>query len=809
MHPMQSTFFASGISRATMSASMNSKLRDTSNHGPDIKIFVRDVADKQGRKRPLSVKTWSTIKDVKDALQHLLHVPSSAQRLFFGPLLTSGGELPNHRTLHDAGIYRSGETLLLDIKGGNESASISSLKKSAISDICVSSSFLDLTPKSLRRNVQQCRRGFALGLKPDLVLDGSGGTYYLHDARKVRIAVFKPADEEPYAENNPRGYVRQGGTVLGSGDFSFGYDEAESGMRAGISPGEACVREVAAFLLDHGGFSGVPATTLVEARHPAFNTNGARLKVIEGGASVGSHSLSFSSASISPTQGLPKKVGSLQVFVNAECSMDDLSPSKLTADEVHKIAVLDIRLMNADRNSANLLCRRRPEDPDYIDLVPIDHGYCLRSVGDVSWFDWCWLDWPQTKQPLSKKTKDYILSLDVEADVRVLRERLHIRSEALDYFRASTSLLKVGVTAGLTLYDIALLCCRNDASGEIPSRLEMLMSMATELTTAAIENGRWHHAAATRALVEQLLPGNGFSPPSPRGSLGKKSPSVKPPPISFFKSASTQDLSSFMSEDSETRSPRPHPAMTQSSGSDSSSDPGDATVEQEDCEEWATRVIADVSLDNEQPLITSRLGRSDSVGSDDTGKSDDSSNLSSSPVGFWYIRPGSKSALDEDKDVTWSPHISPRTSTIGMSLSSLPRGVSPDTLIPPISGTLERSQASSVRFDVSPVFLPPAQPTVVTEFELNDMKGDSKVPLETPTMRTSVKRSQSYSAFSNNGFSSHHGQSQPKSALRPSASFGDDDDKVHEYYLKFIDLLVTRETAGAVRQRKLYLMKST
>lgn len=789
-----------------MSASHNSKLRDTSSHGPDLKLFVRDVADKQGRKRPLSVKTWSTVKDVKDALQQHLHVPSSAQRLFFGPLLTSGGELPNHRSLHDAGIYRSGEMLLLDIKGGNEAASISSLKKSAVSDICVSSSFLDLTPKSLRRTVQQSRRGFALGLKPDLVLDGSGGTYYLHDARKVRVSVFKPADEEPYAENNPRGYIRQGGSGLSSEDFAFGFDEVESGMRAGISPGEACVREVAAFLLDHGGFSGVPATTLAEARHPAFNTNGARLKVIEGGASVGSHSLSFSSASISPTQGLPKKVGSFQEFVNAECSMDDLSPSKLSVDEVHKIAVLDIRLLNADRNSANLLCRRRPEDPDHIELIPIDHGYCLRTVSDVSWFDWCWLDWAQMKQPLSKKTKEYILGLDIEADVRVLRERLHIRSEALDYFRASSTLLKAGVKAGLTLYDIAVMCCRNDDAGELPSRLEGLMSMAAELTTAAIENGRWHHAAATKALADQLLPGHGLPLPTPRGSAVKKSSlgsiGKSSPASVFFKSASSTNLSSFMSEDSENRSPKfAPPAMAQSSGSDSSSDTGDATAEQDECEEWAKRVFADVSLDNEQPLITSRLGRSDSLGSDDSDKSDDSSNLSSSPVGFWYIKPGSKSAENEEKDVTWSPHISPRTSTVGMSLSSLPSGVSPETLIPPASYKVS-TQTSSVRFDVSPVFLSPPPPPDVPDLELNVPGGDES-PTVTPLVRMGVKRSQSYSAFSYGSIPYQREQVQTKSALRPSSSISDDDEKVHVYYFKFIDLLVTRETAAAsVRQRK-------
>uniref|UniRef100_A0A7R9WD71 Ubiquitin-like domain-containing protein n=1 Tax=Pseudictyota dubia TaxID=2749911 RepID=A0A7R9WD71_9STRA len=786
-----------------MSVSHNSKLRETSGHGPDLKIFVRDVADKQGKKRPILVKTWSTVKDVKDALQQHLHVPSSAQSLFFGPLLTSGGELPNHRTLHDAGIYRSGETLLLDIKGGNEAASISSLKSSAVNDICVSSSFLDLTPKSLRRTVQQSRRGFALGLKPDLVLDGSGGTYYLHDARKVRVAVFKPADEEPYAENNPRGYVRQGAGHA-SDSFSFGFDEVESGMRAGISPGEACVREVAAFLLDHGGFSGVPATTLAEARHPAFNTNGARLKVIEGGASVGSHSLSFSSATISPTLGLPKKVGSFQEFVNSDYSMDDLSPSKLTVDEVHKIAVLDIRLLNADRNSANLLCRRRPEDPDYIELIPIDHGYCLRTVSDISWFDWCWLDWPQMKQPLSEKTKEYILRLDIDADVRVLKERLHIRNEALDYFRASSTLLKAGVKAGLTLYDIAVMCCRNDDAGEVPSRLEVLMSMATELTNAAIENGRWHHAAATRALVEQLLPSN-LPSPSPRVNSGKKSSlSTSSPAVLLFKSASSTNLSSFMSEDSENRSPRlAPPPMAQSSGSDSSSDTGDATVEQEECEEWATRVIADVSLDNEPSMIPTRLGRSNSLGSDDSGKSDDSSNLSSSPVGFWYIRPGSSSAENKDEDVTWSPHISPRTSTVGMSLSSLPSGVSPETLIPPVSHTRGSTQTASVRFDVSPVFLPPPPPPEVPDLELNPPEDDYENSMETPLALTGVKRSQSFTAFSFGGIDYAQEQAQTKSALRPSSSINDNDEKVHEYYLKFIDLLVTRETAAAsARQRR-------
>jgi hypothetical protein len=318
-----------------------------------------------------------------------MHIPASAQRLFFGPLLTSGKELPNHRTLFDAGIDRSGETILLDLVDVNRSqdCDYSMLSLRYPNDICISSSMYESTPKPLRSLVQQARQGLTIGLKPNLALEGSGGTYFLHDSRKKKIAVFKPADEEPYADNNPRGYIRQY-----PGDS----------LRKGIVPGEACIREVAAYLLDHKGFSGVPMTTLVEARHPAFNTNGSRLNVSQGGASIGSHSLnpsarSASSDSLSSNDNRNmKKPGSFQEFINCECTIDDISPSKLSVDEVHKIAILDIRIMNADRNAANLAVCRRPDNT--LELVPIDHGYCLRSVCDVSWMDWCWLDWPQLKQ---------------------------------------------------------------------------------------------------------------------------------------------------------------------------------------------------------------------------------------------------------------------------------------------------------------------------------------------------------------------------------------------------------------------------
>lgn len=78
--------------------------------------------------------------------------------------------------------------------------------------------------------------------------EGTSGVYVLSCGQQGPISIFKPIDEEPYAPNNPRGM-----------QASFGSDTC----RKGIKSGEAAIREVAAYLLDQGGFSGVPLTQLV------------------------------------------------------------------------------------------------------------------------------------------------------------------------------------------------------------------------------------------------------------------------------------------------------------------------------------------------------------------------------------------------------------------------------------------------------------------------------------------------------------------------------------------------------------------
>lgn len=90
---------------------------------------------------------------------------------------------------------------------------------------------------------------------PTLASCGSGGAWFLAGPDGTKAAVFKPEDEEPGAAHNPRGWV--GGAASPA---------AQEGLRRGSLAGEGAARELAAYVLDHGGFANVPATAMVTCR---------------------------------------------------------------------------------------------------------------------------------------------------------------------------------------------------------------------------------------------------------------------------------------------------------------------------------------------------------------------------------------------------------------------------------------------------------------------------------------------------------------------------------------------------------------
>ncbi len=164
-------------------------------------------------------------------------------------------------------------------------------------------------------------------------------------------------------------------------------------------------------------------------------------------------------------------LGSLQELVEHESSAEDMGTALFEVDEVHKIGILDIRLLNLDRHLGNILVVREKRGPsnnrkNRLKFVPIDHSHCLPSISSLSdiKFEWAW--WPQCSQPFSQKSLDYIASLDAFSDSASLRA-LGLRDDAVVMNLAATLLLKRCVESGLNLREIAEIVQRG---GDLNSR---------------------------------------------------------------------------------------------------------------------------------------------------------------------------------------------------------------------------------------------------------------------------------------------------------------------------------------------------
>ncbi|KAL3337763.1 hypothetical protein AABB24_030075 [Solanum stoloniferum] len=288
-------------------------------------------------------------------------------------------------------------------------------------------------PVVLRDMIVSAFEGLDRGSYPIRSTEGTGGAYFMRDASGNKfVAVFKPIDEEPMAVNNPQGLPL---SVNGEG------------LKKGTIVGEGGFRECAAYILDHPkserralsgdlkGFAGVPPTIFVKCLHKGFNH----------------------------PDGVTVKLGSLQKFMENNGSCEDLGPSSFPVEEVHKIAVLDMRLANADRHAGNILMSKGEDGQ--VELIPIDHGYCLpNSFEDVT-FDW--LYWPQARQPFCSETIEYIKSLDAEEDIGLLKlYGWDIPLESARTLRISTMLLKKGAERGLTPFTIGNIMCRETLNKE-------------------------------------------------------------------------------------------------------------------------------------------------------------------------------------------------------------------------------------------------------------------------------------------------------------------------------------------------------
>lgn len=240
--------------------------------------------------------------------------------------------------------------------------------------------------------------GLEDGHEPTQLTGGTGGAYLLYDRNRLPLGVFKPADEE------------------------FSSFQLGQGGRSSIEPGMSMYREVAAYLLDHRGFSGVPPTCLASCKATLFRD--------------------------------ARKMGSLQAFVDSVCPAGDLGSSKYSVFDVQRIALLDMRLLNLDRHDGNILVRT--DETGNFRLVPIDHGLCLPGRLEVADFEWCWLHWPQVKDAILPEVRAYIAGLDVDEDIAILaRHGIVFTPSTERVLRITTFFLKRACLAGLTLSAVA------------------------------------------------------------------------------------------------------------------------------------------------------------------------------------------------------------------------------------------------------------------------------------------------------------------------------------------------------------------
>lgn len=476
----------------------------------------------------LSISADTTAGEVAAELEKLDDLPVGNHRLSY-----NGRVLASHQSLASYGI---GTNALLELApldlipdDGQSKGRTVRIKREGSGRCLIKGEEKGSPPLSspahaLFRGWQAAQAGLASGLVPQLTPSSSGGTYFCKGSDGNKVAVLKPADEEPYGVNNPRNHT---------GSSPDGH-----GLRKGVQPGEGAIREVAAFLLDHKGFAGVPPTALVTCKAsqipsmsspphaapplPPWTPQGSALEAVRRGLpprdsfrdstrdsspkairrSAGPVLTAKQSAAATTSQSAAaaerygEKLSSLQMFVTADTDCEEQSPSSFPVHQVHKIAQLDMRLANADRNASNILAKR--DGPKSWTLIPIDHGYCLpSSFQDIS-FEW--MNWPQALVPFSQETRQYIAAIDCEADLALLSTHgLHLRSDCQRVARATTLVLQIGAARNLTPFVIASVMCRE---AFMKSPLEKLHMRARQLSRGMASLSLASDAAASASAAE-------------------------------------------------------------------------------------------------------------------------------------------------------------------------------------------------------------------------------------------------------------------------------------------------------------------
>ncbi|PON79787.1 Phosphatidylinositol 3-/4-kinase [Parasponia andersonii] len=386
---------------------------------------------------------------VKRRLQLALNVPTEESSLTFGDMVLKN-DLSAVR--NDAPLlltrnllHRSSSTPCLSPTGKD----IQHRDKSGPIEILGNSEHFARTKVLVKDIVKAIK----MGVDPLPVRSGLGGAYYFRNSNGESVAIVKPTDEEPFAPNNPKGFI---GKALG-----------QPGLNPSVRVGETGFREVAAYLLDEGHFANVPPTALVKITHSIFNVN-------DGVNGNKPHK-----------KKLVSKIASFQQFIPHDFDASDHGTSSFPVAAVHRIGILDIRIFNTDRHAGNLLVKKLDGVGRFgqVELIPIDHGLCLPETLEDPYFEW--IHWPQASIPFTDDELEYIGNLDPYKDRDMLRRELPmIREACLRVLVLCTIFLKEAAAYGLCLAEIGEMMSREFRSGEQePSELEVVCMESRRIIT--------------------------------------------------------------------------------------------------------------------------------------------------------------------------------------------------------------------------------------------------------------------------------------------------------------------------------------
>ena len=229
----------------------------------------------------------------------------------------------------------------------------------------------------------------AIGTHPPArVSQGSSGSYFVHNGEGAIMAIFKPKDEEPYGDLNPKWKKWLHKNLF---PCCFG--------RACLIANQGYLSEAAAFVVDQAlGLGIVPPTNLVALSSPAFNYPDA--------AGRGE----------SARLTLPRKVGSFQIFVqgyvDAQTFMDthadelgdpDSPLARSFQSQFERLVVLDSIIRNTDRGTDNWLIRIVDEETRQVSIAAIDNGlaFPFKHPNGCRAYPFGWASLPQTQIPFS------------------------------------------------------------------------------------------------------------------------------------------------------------------------------------------------------------------------------------------------------------------------------------------------------------------------------------------------------------------------------------------------------------------------